>query len=594
MKKELKSIIKKKYLTTLSFTLIELLALILVLGVILIISLPNVFNMIERNKLKNYNMLVDSIENGARLYVNEKREELEDLLLKGGIYCVTIKELNYKGLLKENLVNPLTNEIIPDTKKVFIFPDKDNVLVYCYEDRECALGLVFLPVITLLGDNPTILNLGIVYEEPGAIAKDGSGEELDVVISGEVNANQIGTYYIDYFAVDENDYQVFAQREVQVIDHVIPVVAFSPKGNNNYSKTYNSKVTVTKGSVAIKNLKYLWNESSSTPDESSFTTTFNSGGILNTPTGLTGGYYLWILVTDILDNTYFAKSDIFNIDNTPPSCISKGGGSSWTKDNVTITGECNDSESGCKGNVSKTFSITTNGSYSPGIVEDNAGNKTTCPIQTVMVDKTAPSCASSGGSSSWTKNNITITGACNDSESGCKGNVSTTFSTNTNGSYSPGTVEDKAGNKTTCPNQTVMIDKTAPTITQNASGLTPQQFNGSTYYSPTLTTPSCSSSSCSATMTICKVDAVMNIIGENVSASDNYYLASFVGSWIMYDKNGNPTPDGNCYHGIRPDVPCNWQWVYTATDGAGNKKTFTYNFTIVYAPDKTYPQCIIK
>lgn len=591
MKKGFIRIIKKVNQASLSFTLIELLAVILVLAIILMISLPNIFNMVEKNKLKKYNLLIDSIEDSARLYVNEKKDELESWFLAGGVYYVTIKELNFKGLLKESLVNPLTNKTITDTKKVFIYPDNDNVLVYCFEDRDCAFDVELLPIIILHGDNPMILNLGISYQELGAIAKDGYGKDLNVEISGTVNSNQMGTYYIDYFAIDEEGHQAFAQREVQVVEYIIPTVAFSPKGNNNYSKTYNSKVTVTKGSVAIQSLKYLWNELDSMSDENAFTTTFNSGGILNTPAGLTGSYYLWILVTDTLDNTYFVKSDVFNLDNTPPSCTSKGGSSPWTKNNVTITGECSDLESGCKGDVSKTFSTTTNGAYSPGTVEDKAGNKTICPNQTVKVDKTAPSCASSGGSSSWTKNNVTITGKCSDLESGCKGDVSKTFNTDTNGSYSPGIVEDNVGNKTTCPTQTLRIDKTAPTITQNASGLIPQQFNDSTHYSPTLTTPSCSSSSCSATMTICKANAVMNVIGANISAFDNYSLASFVRVQTMYDKNGNPTPDGACYQQARSDAPCNWQWVYTATDGAGNKKTFIYNFTIVYAPNSSSPQC---
>jgi len=224
MKKILKIRTKNNKINSLAFTLVELLSLIIVLIVILMISLPNVFNIVEKNKQKRYDLLVDSIENGARLYVNERKEEVEGQLLAGSFYLVTVGQLNYKGLIKENLVNPLTNEVIPDTKKVFVYPDADNVLIYCFEDRECAIGLEKMPIITLLGDNPMILNLGTPYNEPGAIAKDYMGNNLNVNITGEVDVNKVGIYYINYQVIDEKGRQAFAQRGVQVINYIVPVI----------------------------------------------------------------------------------------------------------------------------------------------------------------------------------------------------------------------------------------------------------------------------------------------------------------------------------------------------------------------------------
>ena len=81
------------------------------------------------------------------------------------------------------------------------------------------------------------------------------------------------------------------------------------------------------------------------------------------------------------------------------------------------------------------------------------------------IDKTAPTCSSSGGGS-WTRNAVTITGTCNDADSGCaQKTVSQTFDREMNEDRSPGTVKDKAGNTAKCPNRAVKIDRTKPVYT---------------------------------------------------------------------------------------------------------------------------------
>ena len=155
------------------------------------------------------------------------------------------------------------------------------------------------------------------------------------------------------------------------------------------------------------------------------------------------------------------------VDKVAPTCVSSGGSSVWTNNSRTLIGSCSDSGSGCKGNVS--WLINWEGNWtnlSPGTVYDNANNSTVCPAnQTVKIDKTSPTCTSSGGSDAWTKDSRTLVGTCSDSGSGCKDNVS--WYINGEGNWtnlSPGTVYDNAGNPTVCPkNQIVRIDRTTPT-----------------------------------------------------------------------------------------------------------------------------------
>ena len=154
------------------------------------------------------------------------------------------------------------------------------------------------------------------------------------------------------------------------------------------------------------------------------------------------------------------------VDKVAPTCTSSGGSNAWTNDSRTLVGTCSDSGSGCKGNVS--WLINWEGNWenlSPGRVYDNVDNYVDCPAnQIVKIDKTPPTCTSSGGSDAWTKDSRTLVGTCSDSGSGCKGNVS--WYINGEGNWtdlSPGTVYDNAGNPTVCPkNQIVRIDRTTP------------------------------------------------------------------------------------------------------------------------------------
>ena len=170
---------------------------------------------------------------------------------------------------------------------------------------------------------------------------------------------------------------------------------------------------------------------------------------------------------------------VTRIDKEPPKCTVSGGSTSWTNGSRTITGTCSDTGgSGCKGNISHTYNGTVGQNYSitnagaagvgnGGYVYDNAGNKTACAAnQTVKIDKKAPGCTTSGGSTSWTTEEVTVYGTCSDDGSGCVGNVSKTVTTDTNGNVSPGIVKDKVGNETTCPATAVVrVDTTPPKCT---------------------------------------------------------------------------------------------------------------------------------
>lgn len=92
---------------------------------------------------------------------------------------------------------------------------------------------------------------------------------------------------------------------------------------------------------------------------------------------------------------------------------------------------------------------------------DKAGNCSAYTTEkTIKLDKTAPTCGSNTGSTTWTNANRTVTVNCSDSASGCtQSTFSQTYSTDTK--TSPIKIIDKAGNTNSCP-VNVYVDKTAP------------------------------------------------------------------------------------------------------------------------------------
>ena len=59
------------------FTLIELIVTIALLAIITLISTPNIIKLIEKNKVDNYNGVIDSIIEGAEIYASDNRYDLD-------------------------------------------------------------------------------------------------------------------------------------------------------------------------------------------------------------------------------------------------------------------------------------------------------------------------------------------------------------------------------------------------------------------------------------------------------------------------------------------------------------------------------------
>ena len=86
----------------------------------------------------------------------------------------------------------------------------------------CEISENTPPVITIVGDNPLIIDQFSTYSDPGATAEDNEDGDItgDISVGGDtVDTNVIGTYYVTYDVVDSEGLAAeTATRTVSVID----------------------------------------------------------------------------------------------------------------------------------------------------------------------------------------------------------------------------------------------------------------------------------------------------------------------------------------------------------------------------------------
>ena len=485
------------------FTLIELIGVIAILAIILIVTVPTLTKMLKNDSNQKYENAINDLCLSAEQYALNYKDQLPQLETPGGRAKITIKMLKEVGYIEQHLENPKTKEEFLDTDYLLLEVG-DNYLRTCKfnDGTETTPPAATVPTYTISPGATVWTNQGktVTIHYPN-VSKNRYVFEysLDGGISWKItNSVNTDVWFSENGMIIARVRDTYDEREnlnggvfyITRIDKEPPKCTVSG-GSTSWtsgSRTITGTCSDTGGSGCKENISYKYN---GTVGQNYSITNAGAAGAGN------GGY-----VYDNAGNkTLCAANQTVKIDKKAPSCSVSGGSSSWTSGTRTITGTCSDDGSGCKGNISYTYNAANNtnwvlsnagaaGAGNGGYVYDNAGNKTLCAAnQTVKIDKKAPSCSVSGGSSSWTSGTRTITGTCSDDGSGCKGNISYTYNAanNTNwvlsnagaaGAGNGGYVYDNAGNKTACAaNQTVKIDKKAPTC--STSGGSSSWTNGS-------------------------------------------------------------------------------------------------------------------
>ena len=353
------------------FTLVELIVVIAIMGVILILALPQVGRIRANNRDAKFDAYAQAIERGAKLYVDNYSRDLFGYSDSG---CVEVK---YSWLKNKNLVKD--------------FSDKD---IDCGSDETYVQ-------IRKVNDN---------YRYATAVVCK-RGEE--VVYKKEINSE---------FTCDTSK------------DISGPIFTVTPP-SSDWIQTKNLHITVKVSDPSGLNnnigISYYWTNLSGTQVGTKYYHNYKNKKDVESvkytiPTSHvpdTGQYKLviepWdgegtVGVQDSLGN-YKLLSDTYGtykIDNVPPKCVTVGGGDQWFHEAVTLYGNCTDEHSGCvKKQISKVFDAEIMDEYvTPGTVEDHAENKTECPKNRVRIDKPpVKPTISNPTNGKWTNKDFTVT-----------------------------------------------------------------------------------------------------------------------------------------------------------------------------------------
>lgn len=344
---------KKKKQTYTGFTLVELIVVIAIMGIILILALPQVANIQSANQNRKYEAYQRSLESAAKLYVDSKSKDLFGYEDSG---CIVVK---YSDLQKANLMKDFSDPdvVCSDDSDTFVEVrkihdsyryassmkcyQKNNKSKVLYSHRDSIEGGSCVNTRDLEGPS-------VSFSPNGSTWKTSKQLSVKIIVQDVSGLNK--NIAIKYYWINQNT---------------------GAKVGKTYTYNFKNKEAVTKVSYKIPNSQVPTNTGNYIirvePDTSSVT------GIM-----------------DMMGNTRQTATDskVYKIDNTPPQCITTGGGDTWSEFNVTIVGHCSDNESGCVGDVSKTFTdVYKDAMESPGIVKDKVGNQTVCPEQRVRQNK---------------------------------------------------------------------------------------------------------------------------------------------------------------------------------------------------------------
>ena len=222
------------------FTLIEITAVVVILGIIALITIPLVEQSIQNMRQKSYETQVGTILEGARQWGAANRFE-EGFPGVGESLNITIGDLKEGGFLVEEIENPLTREPFSNSTIVTITNDSGN-FVYSLDGHSSGGDYTPSPYILLEGDPIEYVALGAEYDEPGFKAYDVGGNEIvepngeyDINVSvrrdgatvSSVDTSEFARYTIVY-SVSDGSQTTRAVRTVIIYGDRPPLITFGP------------------------------------------------------------------------------------------------------------------------------------------------------------------------------------------------------------------------------------------------------------------------------------------------------------------------------------------------------------------------------
>lgn len=204
------------------FTLIELIATIIVLAILLAIAVPSVRTFISNSYAESYKLDLKAMEEAAKGYVIDKKIKFEE---------VDRKFVQISTLIEEGFLDPVIDPQSKEQCEGYVKVDKNyrkytyKAYLKCgtnYESEKYGNTDNVFPNILILGTNPVTLEIGSTYSDAGATASDNIDGDITnkIITTGSVSPNIVGTYKITYSVTDSSDNTTTVERIVNVIDYI--------------------------------------------------------------------------------------------------------------------------------------------------------------------------------------------------------------------------------------------------------------------------------------------------------------------------------------------------------------------------------------
>ena len=208
------------------FTLVEVLVVLAILAILLLLVVPNMFTIMDKNKEKSCNSLRTNIESAAKLYVTNNKYDLE--FTCGSTKEITLQTLVDSGDLKledNTLTNPLTEEEIPLTNTVSVTYDcNTKEFIYTVNGINCTTGEnSCINTATV----PTVSNK--IYNGSEQTGVTG-GTNINIV--GDSKGTNVGNYTVTVMPTENycwNDYTKSAKEYTWKIVENKPTITLADK-----------------------------------------------------------------------------------------------------------------------------------------------------------------------------------------------------------------------------------------------------------------------------------------------------------------------------------------------------------------------------
>lgn len=229
------------------FTLIELMAVLMILGAISLITIPTVEKFIKSSKEKLYQSQLDNIVLALKNWAGDNKDLLptsagEQLTLNLGI-------LKSEGYVDYDIKNPKNNHCFDNSMllkiiKVNNYYDYEIDLNSIKEMDSCEVDM-HSPKIILNGSSIELVEINSIYNDLGVIAKDSNGNNITnnvtKIITGSgnsVNTTRLNNQYVITYTVSSDGKTVSTSRTVKIVDTTPPELVIP--GNTSISTSVTS------------------------------------------------------------------------------------------------------------------------------------------------------------------------------------------------------------------------------------------------------------------------------------------------------------------------------------------------------------------